>query len=142
MIEVKTKKLHPEAKIPKRAHADDAGMDLYSIEDVAFMPGERRVVKTGIAMAIPSGYAGLIWDKSGLAIRSGIKVMGGVIDAGYRGEIQVGLKNLSDEEVRIEAGDKVAQLLMQKVELIEAREVDELDDTIRGEKGFGSTGKQ
>jgi dUTP pyrophosphatase len=134
------KKLVPEAKLPTRAHSDDAGLDLYSVEEYMLAPGERRAVKTGIAMAIPTGYAGLIWDKSGLAIKAGLKAMGGVIDAAYRGEIQVIITNLSDDHYHVEKGSKISQILIQKVELFEVCETDELDATIRGEGGFGSTG--
>lgn len=138
---LKVKKLVLEAKLPMRATAGDAGLDLYSVEDIAIQPGERIVVRTGVAMEIPFGYAGLIWDKSGLAAKKGIKVMGGVIDAGYRGEIQVVLVNLGDEPHAIAVGDKIAQILVQKVELLGVEEVAELSDTERGDGGFGSTGK-
>ncbi|MDD5083514.1 MAG: dUTP diphosphatase [Candidatus Moranbacteria bacterium] len=141
MTHLQVKKLHPEAKIPSRAHLDDAGVDLYSVETIVLKPGDRAGVKTGIAVAIPSGFVGLVWDKSGLALKSGITIMGGVIDAGYRGEIQVIVKNLGDEDVAIEVGHKIAQLLIQKVELCEVEEVDELGEADRGENGFGSTGK-
>jgi dUTP pyrophosphatase len=134
------KKIVPEAKLPTRAHADDAGLDLYAVEDCVLEPGERRAIKTGIAMVIPFGYAGLIWDKSGLALKAGLKTMGGVIDASYRGEIQAIVINLSSEPYRIEQGSKIAQLLIQKVELLEVCEVSEIDATIRGDRGFGSTG--
>lgn len=140
-MKLTVKKMTPEAKLPTRAHADDAGMDMYSSEECVLAPGERRALKTGIALAIPSGYVGLFWDKSGLALRAGIKTMGGVIDASYRGELQVIAINLSDVPYTVEKGSKIAQLLIQKVELPEICEVDELDDTIRGKEGFGSTGK-
>ncbi len=134
------KKLYPDAKVPVRAHHDDAGLDLYANEACALQPGERRTVKTGIALAIPTGYVGLIWDKSGVSSKGGVKVMGGVIDASYRGEVGVIVVNLSQEPYVIEKGAKISQLLVQKVELPEVCEVTELDDTIRGEGGFGSTG--
>ncbi len=139
-MKIEARKLHSEAKLPMRAHIDDAGLDLYSIEGCMLASGERRTVRTGIALSIPNGYAGLIWDKSGLAAKAGLKTMGGVIDASYRGEIQVILLNTSREEFRIEQGMKIAQLLIQKVELPDVCEVSELDVTIRGEGGFGSTG--
>lgn len=139
-MKLEVKKLVPEAKLPTRAHSDDAGLDLYSVEECALASGEWRAVKTGIAGAIPSGYAGLIWDKSGLAAKAGLKTMGGVIDAAYRGEIQVIIANLSDAPYEIQRGSKIAQLLIQKVELPEVCEVSELDDTLRGDGGFGSTG--
>ncbi|MEX0933508.1 MAG: dUTP diphosphatase, partial [Candidatus Paceibacterota bacterium] len=97
--------------------------------------------RTGIAMEIPQGYVGLIWDKSGVSLKRGIKVLGGVIDAGYRGEIRIGLINLGSETVSFEAGQKVAQMLIQSVASPEIVEVTELGDTERGEGGFGSTGE-
>lgn len=140
-MKLNVKKLVPEAKLPSRATAGDAGLDLYSIEEIAIQPGDRLVVKTGVAMEIPFGYAGLVWDKSGLAAKKGIKTMGGVIDAGYRGEIQVVLANFGSEPHMIAVGDKVAQILIQKVGLLDVEEVEELTDSERGEGGFGSTGK-
>lgn len=135
------KKLHPEAKVPAFAHTTDAGLDLCAVETVTLAPGERKSIATGIAMAIPEGYVGLVWDKSGIAHKGGLKTLGGVIDAGYRGEIFVGLHNLSDAPYTFEAGHKVAQILIQAIvqpELVEAEELPEAD---RGEKAFGSTGK-
>lgn len=98
------------------------------------------MVSTGISMAIPKGYAGLIWDKSGLAMKKGIKTMAGVIDAGYQGEIKILLHNLSKEEFKIEKGMKISQMLIQPVESRELLEVDDLEETERGEGGFGSIG--
>lgn len=139
-MKLSVKKLIPEAKVPTRAHHDDAGLDLYAAEEYVLQPGARQAVKTGVAIAIPSGYVGLIWDKSGIAAKAGIKTMGGVIDASYRGEVQVIVTNLSSNDHTIEKGSKISQILIQKVELPEVCEVSELDDTIRGEGGFGSTG--
>ena len=141
-MKLQIKKIDPEAKLPTRAHSDDAGLDLYSVEGCTLQPGERRAVKTGIALAISSGYAGLIWDKSGLALKAGLKTMGGVIDAAYRGEILVIVANLSSLPYAIEKGTKIAQFLIQKVELPEVCEVSDLDDTLRGDGGFGSSGLQ
>ncbi len=135
------KKLHPEAKVPTFAHATDAGLDLCAVETVTIAPGERRSVATGIAMAIPGGHVGLVWDKSGIAHKGGLKTLGGVIDAGYRGEIFVGLHNLSDTPYTFEAGHKVAQILIQAIVQPELVEADELPEADRGEKAFGSTGK-
>ncbi len=141
-MDLKVKKLVPEAKLPDYIHADDAAMNLYTTEAYTLVPGERRIYKTGIAMAIPMGYAGLIWDRSGLANKSGIKRMGGVIDAGYRGEIGVGLMNLSKEPVEILKGDKVAQMIIQKIEQPKIVESAELEaTTTRGTGAFGSTGR-
>ncbi len=137
---IRIKKLHENAIIPSYAHAHDAGMDFYALETHLLQPGERKAIPTGIAMAIPQGYVGLIWDKSGIAAKHGLKTMGGVIDSGSRGEIKIIIHNLSQEEKRIEAEQKIAQMLIQPVEQREIMEVPELDETERGEKGFGSTG--
>ena len=134
------KKLHSEAKLPNYAHASDAGMDLYALETTALQPHERRLISTGIALAIPYGCVGLIWDKSGLAAKHGVKTLAGVIDAGYRGEIRVVLHNLSAQSFLIEKGSKIAQMLIQPVVHTEIIEVEELEETPRGELGFGSTG--
>jgi dUTP pyrophosphatase len=131
-------KITPTAKLPTRAHSTDAGLDLYSDEDKVLAPGIRAFVKTGIKMAIPAGCVGLVWDKSGLA-QAGLSTIGGVIDAAYRGELIIGIINLGQESYEIKAGQKIAQLLIQKIELPEIVE-SELDKTDRGDKGFGSTG--
>ena len=134
-------KAHPEARIPIRAYEHDAGLDLCSIEDIELSPGEHAAVGTGIKMAIPAGHVGLVWDKSGVAIKHGIKTKAGVIDSGYRGEIKIGLINLSNNSFKIEKGMKVAQILIQKVESPDIEEVEELSNSERGDKGFGSSGK-
>ena len=134
------KKLHPDAKVPRFALSGDAGLDLGAIEAIEFAPGERKGIQTGIALAIPEGFVGLIWDKSGVALKRGLKTMGGVIDAGYRGEVVVIAKNLSEETISFSAGEKVAQILIQPVEHPEIEEVIELPESERGEGGFGSTG--
>jgi dUTP pyrophosphatase len=134
------KKLSPGAKVPTRAHHDDAGLDLYANEEYMLRPGEIHGVPTGIAMAVSAGSVGLIWGKSGLAFKAGIGVLGGVIDAQYRGEIVVIVTNHGAVDYRIEKGSKIAQILIQKVELLETEEVAELDDTLRGAGAFGSTG--
>ncbi len=139
-MELLIKKLHPEAVVPARSHHDDAGLDLCAVEAVTLDPGQRIAVGTGIAVAIPTGHVGLIWDKSSVPFTYGVKTMGGVIDAQYRGEVRVLMVNLSQESVTFTAGQKLAQLLVQKVELFPTKEVDELDSTMRGEAGFGSTG--
>jgi dUTP pyrophosphatase len=138
---LKIKKLDKTAKLPNYAHEGDAGLDLFSSENCTLKPNERKAVRTGIAMAIPKGYVGLVWDKSGLAANHGIKTMAGVVDAGYRGEVLVVLKNLGDSDFSIEKNMKIAQMLIQPVESRKVVEVEDLDDTLRGEKGFGSTGK-
>lgn len=140
-MKIKIKKLDPEAKLPSYAHPGDAGLDLYALERVEIKPGERVKIRTGLAMELPEGYAGLWWDKSGLSNNHGLKILGGVLDAGYRGELLVGLINLSRETYVVEKHHKVTQMLVQKVERAELEEVMELNDSARGIGGFGSTGK-
>src|SRR3989338_3455480 len=137
---IKIKKLHPDARFPTYAHPHDAGMDFFACQTIILLPGERKVIPTGIAMAIPPGYVGLLWDKSGMASNYGLKTMGGVIDSGYRGEIKIVVHNLSYKPYTFETGTKIAQMLIQPVEQKQLVEVEELDDTSRGEGGFGSTG--
>ncbi|MBI2662161.1 dUTP diphosphatase [Candidatus Woesearchaeota archaeon] len=137
---IEIKKLTATAIIPKYVHANDAGMDFYADEDCLIKIGERKLISTGIAMAIPSGYAGLIWDKSGIASKFGLKTMAGVIDASYRGEIKIVVHNLSNQDYQVEKGTKIAQMLIQKVVQKELVEVAQLDSTSRGQDGFGSTG--
>ena len=139
-MQLSVQKLHMNAVLPTFAHDSDAGMDLYCCEEITLAPESRLQVKTGIAIAIPVGYVGLVWDKSGLSHKSGLKILGGVIDAGYRGEVLIGLVNLGQESHTFKVGDKVAQLLIQKVEHPEIVEVLSLEETERGEGGFGSTG--
>ncbi len=139
-MKLKVKKISKEAKIPLRGHKGDAGLDLFSSEDCKLLPFESRPISTGIKVAIPEGYAGLIWDKSGVSLKS-IHRLAGVIDSGYRGEIKVVLINLGKETFLIEKGMKIAQLLIQQVVDFEAVEVKNLNETIRGEDGFGSTGE-
>lgn len=141
-MKLSIQKIHADSKLPNYSHPGDAGFDLYAYGDFVIKPGERMSIPTGIKMAIPEGYVGLVWDKSGLAFRNGLKSMGGVVDAGYRGEVQICLVNLTPEDYAINKGDKVAQMLIQPVETMDIEEVGELSDTSRGEGGFGSTGKQ
>jgi|SRR3989338_4720644 len=140
MISIKYKRIHPDAKIPSYAHEGDAGMDLYSVEDYVLKPGEKIIVKTGIATEMPEGYFGSIRDRSGLAARYAIHVLAGVIDCHYRGEIGVVIINLGKEEFSISKGDRIAQVLIQTVEHVNILEVNELSETSRGKDGFGSTG--
>lgn len=139
-MKVHIKKLHDDTRIPTRAHTEDAGIDLYAYGDHELLPHTTTVIPLGFALELPSGYVALIWDKSSVGGK-GIKTLGGVVDAGYRGEVKVALHNLNNEPYTFSHGDKVAQMLIQKVELCEVEEVTELSDTIRGEGGFGSTGK-
>ncbi len=138
---IKIKRLSDDAKVPAYAHLGDAGMDLYAREGAVIKKGDMAMIPTGIAMEIPEGYVGLIWDKSGLATRHKLKTLAGVIDSGYRGEIQVGLFNFGRGNYAVEKHHKIAQLLIQKIEHAELEEVSELSDSSRGEGGFGSTGK-
>ena len=139
-MKIQIKKICPEAIIPQFAQKGDAGMDLFSVENVILKPGERISCKTGIAIKIPEGYAGLIWDKSGPSHKFGIKTLGGVFDSNYTGEYLIGLINLGKEDFEIKKGQKIAQLLIQKIEEPEIEEVAELPDTNRGAGAFGSTG--
>lgn len=140
-MKLKIKRLHADAKIPDYAHAGDAGMDLFCIESFTLAPGERTSIPTGIALEIPDGHVGLVWDKSGLSHKHGLKTIGGVIDSGYRGEIKIGITNLSNTIFVSEKGHRIAQILIQKVERLDVEEVEELTSTERGTSGFGSTGK-
>jgi len=140
-VRLRLKKLHPEAKIPSYAYPSDAGMDLHTVEDFTIESGKRLSVPTGIALAVPSGHVGLIWDKSGVSHKRGIKTLGGVIDEEYRGEIFIGLVNVGDEPQKFSAGDKVAQIIIQPVSHPEIVEIEEFEQTTRGEGRFGSTGK-
>lgn len=139
-MKVQLQKLDVEAKLPSYAHQGDAGMDVYALQTVELNPGQRTIVPTGIAMAVPQGYVALVWDKSGRAVKNGITTMAGVIDAGYRGEVGIVIYNASNEVVTIDKHEKVAQILIQPVVSAELEEVDSLDETDRGEGGFGSTG--
>lgn len=135
------KKLSPDAVLPKRGSQHAAGYDLSALAPVRIYPEERAVIHTGIAMAIPSGYVGMIRPRSGLALKHGIDVMAGVIDADYRGELMVILVNHGNRYVDISAGDRVAQLVIEQYLDAELAEVDELDETVRDIQGFGSTGQ-
>ncbi|HUH07991.1 MAG TPA: dUTP diphosphatase [Egibacteraceae bacterium] len=138
------RRLDSELPLPSYAHPGDAGLDLRAAEDVALAPGERATVRTGIAVAIPDGHVGLVHPRSGLAARHGLGLVNspGTIDSGYRGEIKVILINLdSSEPVTLSRGDRVAQLVIQRVETPAVVEVSELPESPRGEGGFGSTGR-
>jgi len=142
-VRLSIKRLDTGLPLPAYAHAGDAGMDLYAAEGVTLAPGERMLVPTGIAVAIPEGYAGFVQPRSGLAIRSGLSLVNtpGLIDSHYRGEIKVIAINLDPAvPIVISRGDKIAQFVIQPVVQAELVEVDTLDSTVRGEGGFGSTG--
>jgi dUTP pyrophosphatase len=136
-------RLQPDLSLPHYAHPGDAGADLATAEDVELAPGERRVVGTGVAIALPMGWAGFVHPRSGLAARAGLTIVNapGTIDAGYRGEIKVCLLNTdSSQPVRLRRGDLVAQLVIQRVARAEFVEVSALPDSVRGSGGYGSTG--
>ena len=133
-------KLDKDAKLPAYAHSGDAGLDIYTNEEYVLKPNERYLFTTGIKIAVPTEHVGLVWDKSGLAVKNGIKTMAGVIDEGYRGELQVLVVNLSEQEFKVEKNSKIAQLIIQKKQTVQVQETDNLEETSRGEDGFGSTG--
>lgn len=135
--------MHPDLPLPSYAHAGDAGADLVSAEDISLKPGQRAAVATGLSIALPFGYVGLVHPRSGLALKHGISMVNtpGTIDSGYRGEIKVILINHDlDSTFEINRGDRIAQLVIQKVEHATFKLVDSLEDTDRGNGGFGSTG--
>lgn len=137
------KRLDDGLPLPRYAHEGDAGLDLYSAEDVTLAPFERQLIATGISVAIPEGYAGFVQPRSGLAIKQGLSLVNtpGLIDSHYRGEIKAIAINLDPANaIEVRRGDKIAQLVIQPVARVELLEVDELDETVRGEGGFGSTG--
>lgn len=139
-MELKIQRIHKDAKLPLYQHKGDAGLDIFSSIDCVLEAGEVKPVPTGIRVAVPDGYAGLVWDKSGISLK-GVHRLAGVIDSGYRGEVQVVMVNLGNEAFVIEKGMKIAQLLVQPVTEVNVVETEELETTSRGEEGFGSTGK-
>jgi dUTP pyrophosphatase len=143
VTELAFRRLDPDAMLPERAHPGDAGFDLRSIEDLEVGPGERAMVPTGVAAAIPEGHAGLVLPRSGLASKHGLTLANapGLIDTGYRGELICSVVNLDrDESVKIARGDRIAQLVIVAVPEFRPAWVDELPPSSRGESGFGSTG--
>ena len=142
-VVVPIKRLDPTVELPKYAYAGDAGLDLRSSEDVTLAPFERRLISTGLAVAIPEGYAGFVQPRSGLALKQGLSMANtpGLIDAHYRGELKICAINLDPQTpIVIKRGDRIAQLVIQRVPVVELVEVDELDQTDRGAGGFGSSG--
>lgn len=143
-VEVLIHRLDADLPPPSYAHPGDAGADLHAAEDVELLPGERAVVGTGLAIALPDGYAAFVHPRSGLASRHGVTLVNapGTVDAGYRGEIRVTLINTDAKDaVRLRRGDRIAQLVIQKVEKAVFHEVDRLPGSARGAGGFGSTGR-
>ena len=143
-VEVLIQRLDAELPMPAYAHPGDAGADLYAVEDVELQPGERAVIGTGVAIALPDGYAAFVHPRSGLAAKHGITLVNapGTVDAGYRGEIRVTLINTDAKEpFRLQRGERVAQLVVQRVERAAFYEVERLPGSVRGANGFGSTGR-
>ncbi len=137
---IKAKKLYPDAILPQMMKAGDAAMDFYSHKDYSLNPGEKIIIETGVAIAIPKGYWGNVRDRSGLAAKHSLHTMGGVFDSNYRGEVQIVMINLSQEIYNIKKGDRICQMIIEKHEDIEIEEVEELDQTNRGENRFASSG--
>ena len=142
-IDLPIKRLDPTVELPAYAYEGDAGLDLRSNEDVVLAPFERRLIGTGLAIAIPDGYAGFVQPRSGLALKKGLSMANtpGLVDAHYRGELRVCAINLdAHEPIVIFKGERIAQLVIQRVPQVHLREVEQLDETDRGEGGFGSSG--
>lgn len=139
-MKIKAKKLYKDAQLPQMMRPGDAAVDLYSYQDYTLKPGERLVVGTGVAVAIPQGFWGNIRDRGGLPLNHGIHTMGGVVDSNYRGEVKVIVINLGQETYTIKKGDRVCQMIIHQHEIVEFEEVEQLDDTNRGEDGFASSG--
>ena len=143
MVQISIKRLDPELPLPSYAHPGDAGADLHSAVDLTLDPGERALVPTGIAMALPEGYVALVHPRSGLAAKHGISIVNapGTIDAGYRGEVKVCLVNTDrDQPFAVRRGDRIAQLVIQRVERVRFVEATQLPGSHRGDGGFGSSG--
>ncbi len=139
-ITLKIKRLSSDAALPIYAHPGDVGLDLFSLEDCDLKPRERKIFNLGFALEFPSGFAAIVKDKGGPPKKFGVHTMGGVFDAGYRGEYNVNLINLSQEIHHVSKGDKIAQLVIFPVEIVNLKEVEKLSDSSRGEGRFGSTG--
>lgn len=143
MTKIKIKKLTQEAILPKRAYENDAGFDLHAAEEVLLKAGERKVVRTGLAIEMPQNWHAEIRPRSGLAVKHGITIINtpGTIDSGYRGELIVALINHGKEEFLITKGERIAQILFSKIDAVSFEEVSELEESERGDGGFGSSGR-
>lgn len=139
---LKFKLIHPDAILPEYAHPGDAGMDVKSVDDLTIKPGERALVHTGLVMMLAAGYEAQVRPRSGLALKKGVTVLNtpGTIDEGYRGEVGVILANFGSEDFVVSKGDKIAQIVVAPVTIAQIVETAEVDETERGEGGFGSTG--
>lgn len=140
-MKVKIKSLYKDTIIPAYGRDGDAGLDLFSREEIVLKPGQRHSFKMGFAVELPEDCVALIWDRGGMATKFGIHSMAGVIDSNYRGEVNVLLLNTSDKDYKISIGDKIAQMLIQRFEKAEFERVEELSETDRGDKGWFSSGK-
>lgn len=139
-MQIKVKKLYEDTKLPSYSHPGDVGLDMYSRESITLLPGDQHIFFVGFALEFPEGYAAIVKDKSGMA-KKGLHTMGGVYDAGYRGEYNVQLMNVGKEAYAVEIGDKIAQLILFPVTIATLEEVAMLSESSRGEGRFGSTGK-
>ena len=140
-MEIKIKKFSQDAQLPKYGKEGDAAMDLVSNESFILLPGKRYLFSTGIGMEIPNGFFGRVMDRSGMAAKQGITILGGVIDSNYRGEIKICLLNTSDMNQEIEKGDRIAQMAIIPVQTANLTEVNELSNSNRKETGFGASGR-
>ena len=141
-MKIKFQKLFEDTILPTYAHAGDAGLDLYSREEKVLAPSEIYAVSLGFALEIPHGYVSRILDRSGLALKHGLHCLAGVVDAGYRGEYKAIITNLGQKEYKIEKADRIAQMLIQPVEICELEEAESLSESERGKGGFGASGKK
>jgi len=142
-MKIKVERVNKDIELPKYQHyGEDAGLDLHAAEELTIKSGEYELIKTGLKIAVPKGYAAFVYPRSGLALKNGVTVLNadGVIDSGYRGEIAVILINHGTEDFKIKLNDRIAQLIIQKVNIIEWEEVDSLSESQRGDGGFGHTG--
>ncbi|MBU1202923.1 dUTP diphosphatase [Patescibacteria group bacterium] len=139
-MKIKAKKIYPDAQMPQTMRPGDAAMDFYSYRDYEIKPGERIIVETGIAIAIPDGYWGNVRDRGGLPAKHGIHTMGGVFDSNFRGEVQIIMINLGQETYKIAKGHRICQMIIERHETVELEEVDELDETNRGDNMLASSG--
>lgn len=141
MKKLKFQKLHPEAILPSRGSLGACGLDIHSVQELTIKSGQRESVRTGLAVAIPTGFYGRTAPRSGLAFNRGVDVLAGVIDADYRGEIICLLINFGEQDFKVNVGDRIAQLLIEKVATLEPEWTEKLNSTKRNTNGFGSTGK-
>ena len=139
-MKVKIKKLNSQAILPQYVHSTDAAFDIRTIENYTLVPGERKLFRSGLAMELEDGFVALIKDRSGLAVKKGLTVLGGVVDAGYRGDYGIILLNTGKEAYTVQAGERIAQVIILPVMKAEFEEVKDLGESERGEKGFGSSG--